>query len=60
MEATFRSFVMLAKSFKRFTQNLADDYFGEKYFQISQYAEAVKKVRTWRVFWVCTIIRIKW
>lgn len=51
---------MLAKSFKRFTQNLADDYFGEKYFQISQYAETVKKVRTWRVFWVCTIIRIKW
>lgn len=38
------SFVMLAKSFKRFIQNLADDYFLEKYFQISQYAEAVKKL----------------
>lgn len=38
------NFVMLAKSFKRFIQNLADDYFLEKYFQISQYAEAVKKL----------------
>lgn len=38
------SFAMLAKSFKRFIQNLSDDYFLEKYFQISKYAEAVKKL----------------
>ena len=34
---------MLAKSFKRFMQNLRDDYFLEKYFQIPQYTEAVNK-----------------
>ncbi|PHU33511.1 hypothetical protein CSX01_14870, partial [Pseudobutyrivibrio ruminis] len=34
-------FVMLAKSFKRFIQNLDDDYFFEKYFQIPLYIEAV-------------------
>lgn len=38
------NFAILAKSFKRFIQNLADDYFLEKYFQISQYAEAVTKM----------------
>lgn len=38
------NFVMLAKNFKRFMQNLADDYFWEKYFQIFQYEEAVKKL----------------
>jgi len=38
------NFVMLAKSFKRFMQNIADDYFVEKYFQIPQYLEAVKKL----------------
>jgi len=38
------NFVMLAKSFKRFMQNLADDYFLEKYFQILQYTEAVKEL----------------
>lgn len=36
------NFVMLAKNFKRFVQNLEDDYFLDKYFQIAQYAEAVK------------------
>lgn len=36
-------FVILAKSFKRFMQNLADDYFLSKYFQVTQYVEAVKK-----------------
>lgn len=38
------NFVMLAKSFKRFMQNLEDDYFLEKYFQIAQYTEAVNKL----------------
>ncbi len=38
------NFIILAKSFSRFIQNLADDYFLEKYFQIPQYAEAVKKL----------------
>ena len=37
-------FVMLAKSFKRFIQNLDDDYFFEKYFQIPLYIEAVNKL----------------
>ncbi|MDE6950950.1 MAG: DUF1851 domain-containing protein [Lachnospiraceae bacterium] len=37
------NFVMLAKNFKRFMQNLDDDYFLEKYFQIPMYLEAVKK-----------------
>lgn len=36
--------VMLAKNFKRFIQNLEDDYFLEKYFQISRYTEAVDKL----------------
>lgn len=36
------NFAILAKSFKRFLKNLADDYFLGKYFQISQYMEAVK------------------
>lgn len=35
---------MLAKSFKRFMQNLGDDYFLEKYFQVPQYTEAVNKL----------------
>lgn len=38
------NFVILAKNFKRFIQNLDDDYFGEKYFQIPEYVEAVKKL----------------
>lgn len=38
------NFVMLAKSFKRFMQNLGDDYFLKKYFQIPQYTEAVNKL----------------
>lgn len=38
------NFVMLAKNFKRFMQNLADDFFLEKYFQIPQYSEAVRKL----------------
>lgn len=38
------NFAMLAKNFKRFMQNLEDDYFLEKYFQIPKYAEAVKKL----------------
>ena len=38
------NFVMLAKNFKRFIQNLGDDYFLEKYFQIPQYIEAVNKL----------------
>lgn len=38
------NFVILAKSFKRFVQNLEDDYFLGKYFQISQYTEAVNKL----------------
>ena len=38
------SFVILAKNFKRFMQNLVDDYFLEKYFQIPQYTEAIKKL----------------
>ena len=37
------NFAMLAKKFKRFIQNLGDDYFLEKYFQIPQYIEAVNK-----------------
>ena len=31
-------------NFKRFIQNLGDDYFLEKYFQIPQYIEAVNKL----------------
>ena len=38
------SFVMLSKNFKRFIQNLTDEYFLEKYFQIAQYTEAVNKL----------------
>lgn len=38
------NFVMLAKSFKRFMQNLGDDYFIEKYFQVPQYIEAINKL----------------
>ena len=38
------NFAMLAKNFKRFIQNLGDDYFLEKYFQIPQYIEAVNKL----------------
>lgn len=37
-------FVILAKSLKRFMQNVSDDYFLEKYFQILQYTEAVKEL----------------
>mgnify|MGYP002516227660 CR=1 FL=1 len=36
--------VMLAKNFERFLQNLEDDYFLEKYFQIFQYTEAVNEL----------------
>lgn len=38
------SFGMLAANFNRFMQNLTEDYYMKKYFQISQYAEAVKKL----------------
>ncbi len=38
------SFMMLAKNFKRFEQNLGEDYFIEKYFQVPRYTEAVKKL----------------
>lgn len=38
------NFVMLAKNFKRFMQNIEDDYFVKKYFQIPQYIEAVNKL----------------
>lgn len=38
------NFVMLAKEFKRFMQNIEDDYFLGKYFRIPQYTEAVKKL----------------
>ena len=38
------NFLMLAKNFKRFVQNLEDDYFLEKYFQISQYTDTVNKL----------------
>lgn len=38
------SFMILAKNFKRFKQNLGDDYFVEKYFQIPLYTEAVKRL----------------
>lgn len=38
------NFVMLAKSFERFMQNLENEYFLEKYFQIPQYTEAVNKL----------------
>lgn len=38
------NFAMLAKNFRRFIQNLEDDYFWEKYFQIPQYVEAIKKL----------------
>lgn len=38
------NFVILAKSFKRFMQNLGDNYFLEKYFQIPQYTEAINKL----------------
>lgn len=38
------NFLMLAKNFKRFVQNLGDGYFLEKYFQISQYTDAVNKL----------------
>lgn len=37
------NFVILAKKFCRFLQNLEDDYFFKKYFQFSQYEEAVRK-----------------
>lgn len=37
-------FIILAKSFKRFMQNLADDYFLSKYFQVSQFTEAEKRL----------------
>lgn len=38
------NFVMLAKNFNRFMQNLGDEYFLEKYFQVPQYTEAVNKL----------------
>lgn len=38
------SFMILARNFKRFAQNLEEDYFIDKYFQIPQYTEAVKKL----------------
>lgn len=38
------NFTILAKNFKRFMQNLTDDYFVEKYFQTAQYVEAVEKL----------------
>lgn len=38
------SFMILAKNFKRLEQNLGEDYFMEKYFQVPQYMDAVKKL----------------
>ena len=38
------SFGMLAANFNRFMQNLTEDYYMKKYFQISQYTEAVKRL----------------
>ena len=38
------NFDILVKSFKRFVQNLDDDYFLKKYFQIPLYTEAVNKI----------------
>lgn len=38
------SFGMLAANFNRFMQNLSEDYYMKKYFQIFQYTEAVKKL----------------
>ena len=37
-------FNILAKNFRRFALNLEEDYFLNKYFQIPQYIEAVKKL----------------
>lgn len=37
------TFSIVAKKFKRFMQNLEDEYFLEKYFQIPQFMEAVDK-----------------
>lgn len=38
------SFAIITKKFERFMQNLADEYFLQKYFQITQYEEAVEKL----------------
>lgn len=38
------NFNILSRNFKRFLQNLEDEYFQEKYFQIPQYVEAVKRL----------------
>ena len=38
------SFAIITKNFKRFMQNLEDEYFQDKYFQIPQYVEAVKRL----------------
>lgn len=40
----YGSFNILAKNFKRFAQNLEENYFLEKYFQIPQYMEAVNRL----------------
>lgn len=37
-------FTFLTKTLQRFLSNLSDDYFREKYFQISQYMAAVEKL----------------
>lgn len=37
-------FSIIAKSFKRFVQNLRDNYFLDKYFQIPQYVQAKEKL----------------
>ena len=39
------NFAIITKNFKRFMQNLSDDYFLQKYFQVPQYEEAVEKLR---------------
>ena len=38
------TFDILAWNFNHFLQNLEDEYFQEKYFQIPQYVEAVKRL----------------
>ena len=37
-------FDIISKSFKRFLQNIKDDYFLEKYFEIYKYTEIVEKI----------------
>lgn len=38
------SFAIITKNFKRFMQNIEDEYFIDKYFHISQYELAVKEL----------------